>query len=307
MNVNLTQVRAFLTVARVRNFTQAAALINLSQPALTKQVKQLEESLNLRLFDRNTRHVTVTRLGRDLIPVFQRLLIEFESVVSNARELGNQKHGVVRIGCIPSIAATYLPEVIAAFRKRNPLVSFVLKDANGQRIIGMVRADEIEFGITDGEANWPDLRISELYRDQIHVIFPNKHPIASLKRVTIEEVARWPIILLDSQSNTRIVLDAAFTALGRLVTPVCEVTYTSSAIGLVQAGLGITLLGSTVVQASRLRSIPGLHSRPIEDEAFVRRIGLVWKIKQSLSPMAEAFTDMLRKHSRKKGWLSPRG
>lgn len=304
MNVNLTQVRAFLTVARVRNFTQAATLINLSQPALTKQVKQLEESLNLRLFDRNTRHVTVTRLGRDLIPVFQRLLLEFESVVSNARELGHQRHGVVRLGCIPSVAATYLPQVIAAFRKRNPLVSFVLKDANGQRIIGMVRSDEVEFGITDGEANWPDLRISELYRDHIHVIFPSKHPIADLKNITIEEIARWPVIMLDSQSNTRLVLDAAFAAVGRLVTPVCEVTYTSSAIGLVQAGMGIALLGSMVVQANRLRSIPGLRSRPIEHDTFVRRIGLVWKMKQSLSPMAEAFTQMLRKYSRKRGWLS---
>jgi DNA-binding transcriptional LysR family regulator len=304
MNVSLTQVRAFLTVARLRNFTQAARLLNVSQPALTVQVKQLEESLNLRLFDRNTRHVAVTRLGRDLVPAFQRLLIEFESVVNNARELGTKRQGVVRLGCIPSVAATYLPKVIAAFRKKNPLVSFVLKDANGKRIIAMIRADEIEFGITDGEASWPDIRITELYRDCIHVIFPRSHPIASLKRMTIEEVARWPIILLDNESNTRIVLDAAFAALGRLVTPVCEVTYTSSAIGLVRAGLGITLLGSTVVKSSNLRSLSGLHSRPIDDPAFVRRIGLVWKMKQSLSPSSEAFTGMLREFSKRKGWLS---
>src|ERR1700748_1106389 len=165
MNANLTQIRAFLTVARVKNFTQAAKLLNISQPALTVQVKQLEESLDLRLFDRNTRHVSLTRLGADLVPTFQRLLLEFESVVASARELGTQRQGVVRLGCLPSIAATYLPGVIAAFKKRYPMISFVLKDANGRRIIAMLRAGEIEFGIMDGDPNWPDVKITELYED----------------------------------------------------------------------------------------------------------------------------------------------
>jgi DNA-binding transcriptional LysR family regulator len=303
MNTNLTQVRAFLAVARVKSFTQAAEILHVSQPALTVQIKQLEDSLSLRLFDRNTRHVTLTRVARELMPAFQHLLLEFESVITHARQLGTKRLGVVRLGCLPSVAATYLPRVIAAFRKANPLISFVLRDAMGKRIVEMIRRDEIEFGITDGEPNWPDLNVTELCRDQIHVVFSKTHPIARLKKITIDEVACWPMVLLDNESNTRIVLDAAFARAGRLVTPVCEVTYTSSAIGLVRAGLGISLLGSLVVKANNLRAISGLGSRPIDDPNFARRIGLIWKTRQSLSPSAQAFTELLLNFSKNRRWL----
>ena len=305
MDANLTQIRAFLTVARVKGFTQAASLLHLSQPALTVQIRQLESSLGVRLFDRNTRHVALTSAGRDLVPKFQRILLEFESVVADARELSTKRQGIVRLGCLPSFAATFLPDVIATFRKKNPLVSFVLRDAtNGRRIMEMIRSGEIEFGITDGEPSWPDIEITELYRDQMEVIFTKSHPIGRLKRITIDDVARWPIVLLDSESNTRNFLDTVFEGIGMLVTPVCEVSYTSSAIGMVRAGLGISLLGSITVQSNNLRAIPSLRSRPILDPNFVRQIGLVRKAKQALSPLSDAFAKMLLDIRDKSGWLS---
>jgi DNA-binding transcriptional LysR family regulator len=303
MNVNLTQIRAFLTVARVKNFTQAAKFLRVSQPALTVQVKQLEDSLSLRLFDRTTRHVSLTRLGSELVPTFQRLLLEFESAVANARELGSKRQGVVRLGCLPSVAKTYLPEIIAEFKKRHPMVSFVLKDANGKRIIAMLRAGEIEFGITDGEANWPDLKITELYHDQMHVVFQKTHPISKLKKITIEDLAKSPMVLLDNESNTRVVLEAAFAAAGRLVTPVCEVSYSSSAIGLVEAGLGITLLGSLAIKSNNLNARSGLHTRPIDDAIFSRHIGLVSRAEHTLSLSSATFIELLLELSQANGWL----
>ena len=304
MDANLTQIRAFLTVARVKGFTQAAALLHLSQPALTVQIRQLESSLGVRLFDRNTRHVALTSAGRDLVPKFQRILLEFESVVTDARELSTKRQGIVRLGCLPSFAATYLPGVIATFRKSNPLVSFVLRDAtNGRRIMEMIRNGEIEFGITDSDPKWSDIEVTELCRDQMQVIFTKSHPIGRLKKITIDDVARWPIVLLDSESNTRNFLDAAFEGIGMLVTPVCEVSYTSSAIGMVRAGLGISLLGSITVQSNNLRAIPNMRSRPINDPNFVRHIGLVRKAKQPLSPVSDAFARLLLDVREKHGWL----
>jgi DNA-binding transcriptional LysR family regulator len=308
VDANLTQIRAFLTVARVKSFTQAAPLLHLSQPALTVQIRQLESSLGVRLFDRNTRHVALTGAGRDLVPKFQRILLEFESVVADARELSTRGQGIVRLGCLPSFAATYLPDVIATFKKNNPFVSFVLRDStNGRRIMEMIRNGEIEFGITDSEPNWPDIEVTELCRDQMQVIYIKSHPIGRLKKITIDDLARWPIVLLDSESNTRNFLDTVFEGIGMLVTPVCEVSYTSSAIGMVRAGLGISLLGSITVRSNNLRAIHSLRSRPIHDPNFVRRIGLVRKAKQPLSPASDAFIRLLLNVRERDGWLRTDG
>src|SRR5687768_8534664 len=99
MNVNLRQVRAFVSVARFGSFTRAAKLLNLTQPALTVQIRQLEQSLDVRLFDRNTRSVSLTRVGRELVPPFQRLLQEFDAIVVDTKDLAAKRHGIVRLAC----------------------------------------------------------------------------------------------------------------------------------------------------------------------------------------------------------------
>src|SRR3954465_13111380 len=126
MDLSLRQIRAFVSVAHLKSFTRAAALLHLSQPALTVQIRRLEEALGVKLLDRNSRTVELTRVGRELAPVLQRLLRELDSVVIDTRDLAAKRHGVVRIAALPSVAAGLLPDVIAAFREGNPRVTFVL-------------------------------------------------------------------------------------------------------------------------------------------------------------------------------------
>jgi DNA-binding transcriptional LysR family regulator len=93
MDLNMRQVRAFVSVAHLKSFTRAAALLHISQPALTVQLRKLGETLGIRLLDRNSRTVDITRLGRELLPVFQRILRELDSVVMDTRALATQQHG----------------------------------------------------------------------------------------------------------------------------------------------------------------------------------------------------------------------
>jgi DNA-binding transcriptional LysR family regulator len=302
MNITLMQLKAFLTVARFGSFTSAAQVLHISQPALTVQVQQLERSLNLKLFDRDTRHVVLTPSGRHFAPMFQRLLLELETTVDNAQNFSELKQGIVRLGCIPSVATTYLPEAISHFRERYPEVSFDLRDANGQGIVEMVRSDKVEFGITNANPKWSDLDSIDLYEEEIHVVFPKSHVISTFKTITLDDIAEYPLVFLDTGFNSRTVLDAAFAAAGRLVKPVCEVSFTSTAIGMVRAGLGLAMLGSLVVSASNLRSFPDLQSRRIDDPNLVLGIRLVRKTGRSLSPSAQAFVDMLVKMNKKNRW-----
>lgn len=302
MNITLMQLRSFLTVARFGSFTTAAQAMHISQPALTVQIQQLESSLNIRLFDRDTRHVELTPSGRLFAPMFQRLLLELEGIIDHAQNLSELRQGVVRLACIPSVATTYLPDTIACFRERYPGVSFDLRDANGQGVIDMVGADEVEFGITNINQKWAEFDVLELYEEEIHVVFPRSHVISTLKSVDLEDLAEYPLVFLDSGFNSRTVLDAAFAAAGRLVKPVCEVRHTSTAIGMVRAGLGIALLGSLVVSASNLRSFPELQSRRIDRPRLALYIKLIRKMGRSLSPSAQAFVDLMVKMNKKDRW-----
>src|SRR5947209_15752633 len=116
MDVSLRQMRAFLAVARTLSFTRAATEANLSQPALTVQIRTLEEQLGVKLFDRSSRSVELTRLGRELVPTFQRLLREFDETVTGVRDIARHGRGSVRLAALPSIAAGILPDVIVRFR-----------------------------------------------------------------------------------------------------------------------------------------------------------------------------------------------
>ena len=249
----MRQVRAFVSVAHLKSFTRAATLLHISQPALTVQIRKLEEILGVRLLDRNSRTVDITRVGRELVPIFQRILHELDSVVVDTRALATQQHGVVRIAALPSFAAGLLPGIISRFRKANPRMTFVVKDAIASRVNASVRSEEVDIGITGGELSDPDLEVLHAAEDRMHVVFPHQHPLEGRRKVTLEDIAEYPLILMDADTSVRSIVDAAFVAAGRLPIPACEATYMMTAVGMVKAGLGITILPAS---AKEVRAEP---------------------------------------------------
>jgi DNA-binding transcriptional LysR family regulator len=290
MDLNMRQVRAFVSVAHLKNFTRAAALLHVSQPALTVQLRKLEESLGIRLLDRNSRTVDITRLGRELLPVFQRILRELDSVVMDTKALATQQYGVVRIAALPSFAAGLLPTIISRFRRSNPRMSFVVKDLIASRVNASVRSEEVDIGITGGELSDPELEILHLTHDQMHVVFPSRHPLGRKRRITLEDLAELPLILMDPETSVRSIVDAAFVAAGRLPIPACEAIYMMTAVGMVKAGLGVTVLPAS---AKELRAEPSLKSRVIDDAAFVRPIAVIKKKNRTLPPAAGLFFERI--------------
>jgi DNA-binding transcriptional LysR family regulator len=286
MDINMRQVRAFVSVAHLKSFTRAAALLHVSPPALTVQIRKLEESLGIRLLDRNSRTVDVTRVGRELLPVFQRVLHELDSVIMDTKALATQQHGVVRIAALPSFAAGLLPAIISRFRRPNPRMSFVVRDVIASRVNASVRSEEVDIGITGGELSDPDLEILHLTHDQMHVVFPAQHPLERKRKITLEDLAELPIVLMDSETSVRAIVDGAFVAAGRLPIPACEAIYMMTAVGMVKAGLGVAVLPAS---AKEVRAEPTLKSRMIDDAAFARPIAVIKKRNRTLPPAAQLF------------------
>jgi len=291
IDLNLRQLQSFVAVARFGSFTRAAHLLHLSQPALTKQVRQLELTLSVRLFDRNTRTVELTRIGKELVPAIEQLLREIDAIVINARGLAEKSRGVIRVAALPSISSTILPRAVAQFRESYPGISVVLKDILAQHLVTMVKEEEVDFGIGSLNGTDPDIKFTLLLTDRIVVVFPPGFPLERKKTIELKELAGFPLVLMDKESSVRRLVDRAFEEAGEFVTPAFEAIYMSTAAGMVRAGLGVALLPSSALQTGELT---GLRSRSVRHPALTREIGVIQKPRRSLSPAAESFLKTLK-------------
>jgi DNA-binding transcriptional LysR family regulator len=290
MDVNLRQMRSFIAVAKLGTFTRAAEFLHVSQPTLTVQIKQLEQALQLRLFDRTPRSVNLTRMGRELLPTFERTLQDLDSVLLDLKSVSTARHGVVRISALPSFAASLLPDAIKSFRKQNPGASFIVKDVIANALLGLVRSEEVDLGLTGGNVDFSDIEVLFRARDEMNVVYPDGHPIGNFARITAERLAQFPLVMLEAGTSVRTVTDLAFSKAKLMPTPVAEATYLMTAIGMVRADIGITMLPAL---AREIAAEPGLRSKRISDKNFGRPVALIKKKGRTLPPLSKAFADQL--------------
>jgi DNA-binding transcriptional LysR family regulator len=286
MDLNLRQARAFLAVAEHGSFTRAAALLHVSQPALTVQIRLLEQALGHRLLDRTSRGVALTRIGRELQPLLARTLHDADAVLQDAHALARSGGGTVRIAVLPSFAASLLPELIRRHRQDAPELRFVVRDAVASVVNDLVAREEVDIGLTGGDVDLPELEPVVRARDRLHVVFPRGHPVQDKARVTGRDLAKLPLILTARGTSVRAVVDAAFESLGQPPQLSGEPTYMMTAVAMVRAGLGLTILPEWAREAS---CEPELASRPIDDRRFVRPVTLVRRRGRTLPPAAQAF------------------
>lgn len=310
MNVNLRQLRAFVSIGRLGSFTKAARALHATQPALSAQIRDLESALGVKLFDRSTRSVTLTRAGEDLLPVVDTVLGDLGSFVARARDVARLNTGRVTVAALPSLAATVMPGLIASLRQRHPGVTVVVRDALAERILGLIRADEADLAFTSEPLPDRELEFRPILEDRMVAVLPPDHPLASRRAVRLVDLLATPLVLMDRDSSVRRIVDNACASIQRLAEPRYEAAYMSTAIGLVRAGLGATLLPSS---AAELRGADDLVILDLEAPRVQRRMGLLKQRRRAWSPAAEAFVaevdalarqrDPLRGQAR---WRAPR-
>jgi DNA-binding transcriptional LysR family regulator len=288
MNFTLRELEAFLGVARLGNFTRAARSLNMSQPALTVRIRHLEDALGVRLLDRTTRSVALTQVGREFLPVVERVLGEINAVAVNARDLAGRRRGLVTVAALPSVASTLLPAIIAAFNAQHRGISVRLRDGVAQRVTALVKSGEADFGIGSPAKREPDLRFSPLLTDPISAVFPPGHPLERQARVRLEDLLPLPLILMDTAYGVRTLVDRAFESIGNVVVPAYEASYVPTALGLVKAGLGVAVIAFSAADEAATQ-VAGLRARVIEHPMLVREIGLIEHTGRSLSPAAQQF------------------
>lgn len=295
MDLSTRQLRAFVALAEHRNFTRAALQCHLSQPAFSALIRTLEEGLGQRLFDRSTRHVELNTEGRAFEPAARRVLAELDSALAGAADHTAKRRGRVAVALLPSLAAGWLPDVLAAFCARYPAIELDVADVLSEACIERVKSGQADLAIAAIRADTPELKAEAFCSDRFHLVCPTGHPLLARKAPPVpKDLLGHSFIHLSRTSSVRQYLDAALRPLQ--LNAVMEVDQLATVMGMVRAGLGVSIVPALALFHFRQ---PGLGTRPLGWKGLTRKLYLVRRRDRGLSQAAQAFYDLVQ--------ASPRG
>lgn len=286
MNISTRQLRAFMALVQAENFTRAAAASHLSQPAFSALIRQLEDMLGVKLFDRTTRHVALTAEGLAFQLSAQRVLEEVDAALAGMQDHAARRRGRVAVALLPSLAADWLPTVLAGFCAEHPGIEIQVADVLSEPCIDRVRSGQADFALAATRADTPELRAELFCSDHFHLVCRADHPLATATELRPKDLAAWPFVHLSRTSSVRQYLDAATHPLA--LSSVLEVDQLATVSGMVHAGLGISVVPALTLYQFR---VPGLVIRPLHWPGLLRRIYLVRRRDRSLSVAAQGFYD----------------
>jgi DNA-binding transcriptional LysR family regulator len=295
MNITLRQVQAFLTIAELGSFTRAAERLHVAQPALSQNVRDLEQELGLRLFDRTTRRVELTAGGLEFRDAAAKIVEDFDLAIANARDLAARRRGRLTVAAPPLLAAAILPDVIAEFAVTHPAIRVALVDARTDQIIERVRTGQADCGIGTFPPGDEGVDRVALARDQLMVFCDPRCIFAGRAEVTWADLADHPLIALTRDSGLRLLAEVGYESAGIAMRPAYEVAQITTAVALVEAGLGLSVLPTYARAAARNRNVV---TRPLVVPAIAREIVMISQRGRSPVPALAPFAALLRKHAR---------
>jgi len=290
MNPTLRQMRAFVALAKTGNFTLAAQYMHVTQSALSGLIKELEQTLGVRVVDRSTRRIALTATGQELYPLFSQMIDDLDGALTNIADQAQLRKGTVRVAVPQLMACTLLPHVIAAWRERHPDIRISLSDSAVEGITARVLSGETDFGIGPERDAAPQLDARTLMTMPFEAVVPPGHPLAGRDDAGWSDLAGYPLISLRGQFTERLLADMGDAARDLTLKPAHEVTYMTTALAMVASGLGITV---GMPYAAPLVRLHGLVSVPLADPVLTRRFFVYTRAQRSQTPAAEAFIAFL--------------
>ncbi|WP_019556417.1 LysR family transcriptional regulator [Thiomicrorhabdus arctica] len=202
------RLQVFHTVAKVMSFTKAAETLHMTQPAVTFQVKQLEDFFNTRLFDRTHNKITLTDAGKVVYDYSDQILELYERMNSDVREMTGEVTGTLVIGASTTIAEYMLPSLLGAFKKQYDDVNIRLQVGNTDAIVSMVENNMIDLGLVEAPVHNKNLEVDVCRIDEMQLICPKTHPLAKRDKVTVEDFRKYGYITREEGSGSRTVIDS---------------------------------------------------------------------------------------------------
>ena len=275
--MTLTELRYIVAVAETRHFGRAAERCFVSQPSLSASVKNLEEELGVKLFERGKRGVFVTESGAQIVAQARRALEEAGRVKTVARQGRDPLKGVLRLGIIHTIAPYLLPDLVGALRRTAPGMPLDVEENMTANLDRMLRAGELDAVILALPYEGPGLEVLPLYEEAFRVVAPAKHPLARKKTVAVEELDAGELLLLPVGHCFRDQVLAACHEFSRPPEPGRQGNSLETLRSMVASGLGITVLPETALTSRHanplLKTVAFSVPRPMRRIALASRRG----------------------------------
>ena len=265
------RLKIFHTVARLLNFTKAGEQLHMTQPAVTFQIRQLEEQFNTRLFDRTHNKVTLTEAGKQVYMYAERILKLYDDMNHSITEMTGDVSGGVSLGASTTIAEYMLPLLIGKFKVKYPEVNISLKESNSEDIVAMVENNVVDLAIVEGSVNNKNLIVEQCRVDQLLVIMPNNHKLASESTLHVKDILAHPFICRESGSGTQ---EAITNYVGQQspdsALNVCfELSSPEAIKGAVEAGMGISIVSRASIEKElKLGTLTAVELSPKLERPF---------------------------------------
>lgn len=288
--MELHELRYFLALCETLNFTRAAAACNVTQPALTRAIRRLEERLGAQLINRERGNTHLTEFGRVMLPHFQKMLRAKEAAERQAEDFVSLKHVRLTIGLMCTIGPFVLADMFHAFAQANPGISLTLKDGEALEIEMQLIAGAIDVAIyCKPESASEHIQSTPLFTERFVVAVAENHPLARLEQIRVRDLDGHEYLW---RTNCEYAgqIDQAFEDLGVEVDYPYDSERDDWIQSMVLAGLGFTVIPEFAI------IVPGLVTRPLVEPNFVRQINLATIRGRPFLPMVRAFIDHVRRY-----------
>ncbi len=249
--MNFKQLEAFIWVAELQSFTRAARQLYMSQPAVSFQIKALEEDLQVALFQRGDKKVVLTEAGRLLYPEAKQMIRHYNRIKAGLDDLKGLKTGHLVVGASTIPGEYLLPLLIGGFKEKYPGIQVVLKVAGSGQVCRWIRDREIDLGITGTTLEGEGIDCQPWLMDQLILIVPPTHPWAALDAITVDDLKNESMILREQGSGTRRSLEQRLGEKGVILDKIphtMELGSTRAVITAVEANLGVSIVSKYAVK-----------------------------------------------------------
>jgi DNA-binding transcriptional LysR family regulator len=290
--MEVRQLKYLISAIRRGSIRAAADAHFVTQPAVSIQLRKLEEELGEKLFMRSGRGVVPTETGAYFIRYADDILQRIEALGKTMQELKGLQSGYLRIGAIDSAGVYVLPPVFRSFRKKHPGVEIRVTVSDTRGLIESLDSGEVELAIVTLPHSGEGFTVWPVYNDQMVLVAHSRHELAGMKRPTLRAVADAGLIMYPSQSTTRRLIERVFIENEISPRAIMEISSPEAMKRLTEAGLGASILPFQVVAPEIRRG--SLKVISTGRARFSRMLGLVCRDETALSPPGRVFLDMLK-------------